>query len=180
MTRGRFASCGKAQSLPHYTHLIGLHAVRKAASDRFSRTVERADVFEALKEAVKQAEHTVREKHSRATHSAHKDALYRHVLLPSGIAAATSHDSLGYFNPSSLVGALETILDRSIEIAAFNNHLAEFCKSTRGSVLERIGHPRSYRYRFQDPLLVPFVFMDAIATGLITDQSLAELLGEPF
>lgn len=169
-----------SQGLPHYTHLIGLHAVRKSVYDRYSRVVERSDVFEALKEAVRQAEQSVREKYSRATHSAHKDALYRQVLLASAVAAATSHDSLGYFNPASLVPSLESILNRNVQIAAYNGHLAEFCKENRGSVLERTGQPRSYRYRFRDPLVVPFVFMDAIATGLITDESLAGLLGETF
>ena len=55
-----------SQGLPHYTHLIGLHAVRKAA-DRRTTGIERQDVFSALKEAVKEAQQTVTEKHSKAT-----------------------------------------------------------------------------------------------------------------
>jgi hypothetical protein len=45
--------------------------------------------------------------------------------------------------------------------------------------LERTGQARAYRYRFHDPLLVPFVFMDALNTGMITDENLA-LLGAEF
>ncbi|HEV7843392.1 MAG TPA: hypothetical protein VGO69_06825, partial [Pyrinomonadaceae bacterium] len=44
-----------SQGLPHYTHLLGLNAVRIAAK-RLSAYIERADVFGALKEAVRQAE----------------------------------------------------------------------------------------------------------------------------
>ena len=157
-----------------------LHAIRKAALGRFTRIIEREDVFEALKEAVKQAQQSVTERHASATHSAHKDALYRHVLLACGIAAATSRDALGYFNPSSLVTPLETILGRTIEIATFNSHLAEFCQPKRGKVLERVGQARAYRYRFQDPLLVPFVFMDALTHRLIDDEQLSTLLGSNF
>jgi Cdc6-like AAA superfamily ATPase len=168
-----------SQGLPHYTHLIGLHTVRRAALGRYTINISTQDVFGALKEAVKQAEQTVTEKHSKAIHSAHKDALFRHVLLACALAAATSHDALGYFNPATLVGPLQSILDRSVEIATFNNHLAEFCQPKRGSVLERTGQSRAYRYRFHDPLLVPYIFMDALNAGMITDETLA-LLGAEF
>ena len=169
-----------SQGLPHYTHLIGLHAVRKAALARNAAEIERQDVFEALRESVKQAEQSVTERHTKAVHSAHKEALYRHVMLACAVAAATSRDALGYFNPSSLMQPLQSILGRPVEIATFNNHLAEFCQPKRRTVLERIGQPRGYRYRFQDPLLVPFVFMDALATNLVSDKQISQLLGGRF
>ena len=165
-----------SQGLPHYTHLIGLHSVRKALN-RFSTLVEREDVFAALKEAVKQAQQTVTEKHIKATHSSHKEALYRHVLLGCALTAARSHDALGYFNPGSIVEPLKMVLGRPVEIATFNSHLTEFCQDKRGNVLERTGQPRAYRYRFHDPLLVPFVLMDALAGGLLTNEELGKILG---
>jgi Cdc6-like AAA superfamily ATPase len=168
-----------SQGLPHYTHLLGLHAVRSAAN-RVSRTVIQDDVFSALKEAVKQAQQTVTEKYLKATHSAHKEALYRHVLLACALTAARSHDPLGYFNPAAIAEPLSVILDRRAEIATFSNHLSEFCQEKRGEVLERAGQARAYRFRFRDPLLVPFVFMEAVATGLIDNQQLAEMLGGAF
>lgn len=169
-----------SQGLPHYTHLLGLNAVRIAATNRFSAYIERADVFGALKEAVKQAEQSVREKHSKAVHSAHQDALFRQVLLACALAAARSHDSRGYFTPGALVELLGKVLDRDVQIATFSNHLGEFCNEKRGFVLERAGQPRGYRFRFSEPLLVPFVFMDAVALGLVNDQQLAEMLGNGF
>jgi hypothetical protein len=167
-----------SQGLPHYTHLVGLNAVRVAATDRFSRTIERDDIFTALEQATKQAEHTTREKHSKATHSAHKDALYKHVLLGCGVAAAQSRDALGYFNPGAVVEPLSFILGRKVEVATFTNHLSEFAQQRRGPVLEREGQPRAYRFRFRDPMVVPFVFMDAVTTGLVTEEQLAEMLSE--
>ena len=68
-------------------------------------------------------------------------------------------------------------MKRPVEIATFNNHLTEFCKPQRGCVLERTGQPRAYRYRFQDPLLVPFVLMDAVANDLLSDERIAQMLG---
>jgi Cdc6-like AAA superfamily ATPase len=168
-----------SQGLPHYTHLLALHSVRTSAAT-LSGFVERISVFNALKEAVKQAQQTVTEKHSKATHSAHKDALYRHVLFGCALAAAQSHDALGYFNPSAVVEPLGSILGKDVEIAAFNNHLSEFSQKKRGEVLERIGQPRAYRFRFSDPLLVPFVFMDAVRSGLVSNDQLSEMLGDEF
>jgi Cdc6-like AAA superfamily ATPase len=166
-----------SQGLPHYTHLIGLHAVRSAAA-RFSLSeVQREDVFEALKKAVKQAEQSVAEKHTTAIHSAHKSALYRQVLLACALAASRYHDALGYFTPSAVVGPLGSILHKPVTIATFTNHLIEFSQEKRGLILERDGQPWGYRYRFRDPLLVPYVFMDGLESGIASDQGLVEMLG---
>lgn len=165
-----------SQGLPHYTHLVGLHAVRSAAQRVSPNQVTRDDVFDALKKAVKQAEQTVTGTHSTAIHSSQKKALYRHVLLACALAAARSRDSLGYFTPSAVVLPLEELLKRPITIANFSNHLREFCDEKRGAVLEKDGQPWGFRYRFRDPLLVPYVFMDGMDAGITSGQGLVQLL----
>ena len=167
-----------SQGLPHYTHLIGLHAVRNAALSRLSKTIKREDVVDALKAAVKDAEQTITQKHSTATHSSHKDALYRHVLVACALAAARSHDALGYFNPSDVVAPLARILGRPVTIATFANHLSEFSQEKRGFVLEKDGQPWGYRYRFREPLLVPFAFMNGVDSGLLNGDALVQMLHE--
>jgi hypothetical protein len=165
-----------SQGLPHYTHLIGLHAVRSAAHRWSLKRVVVDDVFDGLKKAVKQAEQTVTGTHSSAVHSSQKTALYRQVLFACALAAARSNDSLGYFSPSAVVDPLTDILQKPISIANFTNHLREFCEAKRGSVLERDGQPWGYRYRFRDPLLVPYVFMDGMEAGITSGQGLMQLL----
>ena len=165
-----------SQGLPHYTHLIGLHAVRAAATRLSLTLVEREDVFEALKKAVKQAEQTVTDSHVKATRSSHKTALYRPILLACALAAARSQEPLGYFNPSAVLQPLKDILQKDITIATFSNHLAEFCQEKRGCVLERDGQPWGFRYRFSNPLLVPFVFMDGLESKVTSGQSLVDML----
>lgn len=167
-----------SQGLPHYTHLVGLHAVRYAATKNYSRKIERNDVFRALEQSTKEAEQSARNRHSAATHSSHKDALFRHVLLACAVAAAQSDDALGYFNPAAVVEPLSRILNREVEIATFNSHLSEFCQPKRGPVLERIGQPRAYRYRFIDPMVVPFVFMDAVEKGIVSEEILTQMLSD--
>jgi hypothetical protein len=102
------------------------------------------------------------------------------VLLACAVAATASHDALGYFHPGVVVHPLEAILSRNVQIATFSNHLSEFCQPKRGEVLERVGQERAYRFRFHDALLVPFIFMDAIATNLVTADTLSKLLGARF
>ncbi len=167
-----------SQGLPHYTHLIGLHAVRVAADAYTAPTISRKDVFVALDRATTQAEQSTRNRHSRAIHSSHKDALYRQILLACAVAAAQEQDPLGYFTPSAVIEPLSAILGRLVEIATFNSHLSAFSQLERGNVLERDGQPRAYRFRFQDPMVVPFTFMDAVANGIVDEDHLARLLND--
>jgi hypothetical protein len=167
-----------SQGLPHYTHLIGLHAVRVAADSMTAPKIDRGNVFTALDRATTQAEQSTRDRHSRAIHSSHKEALYRPILLACAVAAAQEQDPLGYFTPSSVVEPLASILKRHVEIATFNSHLSAFCQHNRGNVLERDGQPRAYRFRFYDPMVVPFTFMDAVANGLVDEDHMAKLLSD--
>ena len=105
----RFADAAKArivqlsQGLPHYTHLIGLFAVREACKHR-SLDVLRSHIDVAFDHAGKQAHQSIIGKFSSATHSAHKDALYGQVLLACAVAAYATSDDSGYFQAANIVG----------------------------------------------------------------------------
>lgn len=164
-----------SQGLPHYTHLVGLHATRETLN-RLSTHVEVEDVHRSFKKAVKQAIQSIQSKHLQAVRSAHKDALYNEVLLACAIASSTVKDALGYFHPSDVVDPLSVILRRdNVQIATFQKHINEFCEMARGPILHRHGKPRAYKYRFIDPLLPPYVFMTSVSDGRIDSKSLAEL-----
>ncbi|MFG0285813.1 MAG: AAA family ATPase [Phycisphaerales bacterium JB039] len=168
-----------SQGRPHYTHLVGLLAVR-AACARWSGVVFSTDVSRAFEQAVRAADHTISKLYTEATHSAHAGALWGQVLLAGAIAAASDSDAFGYFQPASVVEPLTAILkkDRPVQISTFNGHLGEFCTDKR-PVLERTGHPRAYRYRFRDPLVPPYVLMRGVADGMIGAETLAKLLRMP-
>lgn len=164
-----------SQGLPHYTHLIGLHSVREAAK-RHSKRVEAPDVRASFATAVQHAIQSIRDKYLQSIHSAHKDALYSKVLLACASAASTAKDALGYFHPSDVLRPIRLVLKRpNVEIATFQKHVNEFCEDDRGPVLERSGSPRAYKYRFCDPLLPPFIFMNAVSDDLIDAPGLRTL-----
>ncbi len=158
-----------SQGLPHFTHLIGLHALRAAAT-RHSRTVDTKDVQKAFTDAVNQSDQTVASAYASAIHSAQPGAKYPQVLLAAAVAAYTSGDGFGYFQPSHLVDPMTTILARPEEIAGFNQHLSQFVEARRGAVLERAGGPRAYRFRFAQPLLPPYIIMRSITDGIVTTE----------
>jgi len=158
-----------SEGLPHYTHLLGLHASRAAVQD--DRTeVTAQDVRNAIPQAVDR--HTIMSDYQRATRSARKDALFAEVLLACALAPK---NKLGFFTSGDIRDPLEVIAGRRIEIPAFSNHLSQFLEPERGSVLEREGSSRRYFYRFSDPIFQPYVLLSGLSEELITDDQLWEL-----
>jgi|GEM_PF-230336 len=163
-----------SQGLPHYTHLIGLHAVRVAAG-RHTRLVTAEHVNEAFQRAAKDSFQSIRDTYLSATRSARRDSLYESVAL--ACASATSKaDALGYFHPSDVIEPMELILGRGqIQIAVFQRHLNEFCETQRGAILQRVGEARARKYRFKDPLMPPFIFMHSTTTEVVAAAVLDKL-----
>jgi type II secretory pathway predicted ATPase ExeA len=159
---------GLSEGLPHYTHLLGLHAGQRVVQD--DRTeITMADVAAAIPMGVKG--HTIDDAYQRATRSVHKDALFRHVLLACALAPK---NELGFFTAGSIREPLEIVVDRRLDIPAFSRHLSQFLEPERGSVLFREGSKR-YFYRFSDPILQPYVILKGVADGLITEEQAREL-----
>ncbi len=152
-----------SQGLPHYTHLLGLHALRQAIQ-RDDKRVRVKHVDSAIRKAIDGAQQTLQRAYHAATISPRSDNLYRHVLLACALANA---DQLGYFAAVDVREPLRRIMGKPYEIAAFSRHLADYCDTNRGPVLERIGVPRRHRFRFRNPLLQPFVIMEGLARSLI-------------
>jgi hypothetical protein len=158
-----------SEGLPHYTHLLGLHAGRAAVQDDRTEVTAR-DVQNAIPQAVDR--HTIMSDYQRATRSARKDALFGEVLLACALAPK---NRLGFFTSGEIRDPLEVIASRRIEIPAFSNHLSQFLEPERGSVLEREGSSRRYFYRFSDPIFQPYVILSGLSDGLITDEQLREI-----
>ena len=157
-----------SEGLPHYTHLLGLHAGQRAVQDDRA-DVDKDDVRAAIPKAVDR--HTILSDYQLATRSARKDALFSEVLLACALAPK---NQLGFFTSGSIRDPLEVIAGRRIEIPAFSNHLSQFLESERGAVLQREGTSRRYFYRFSDPILQPYVVLNGLAEGLIADEQLRQ------
>jgi Archaeal ATPase. len=153
-----------SQGLPHYTHSLGFYAAQSAISAGRD-TVLIADVDKATAEAIHQAQQSIKESYHKAVTSP-RGNLYPQVLLACAMAA---NDERGYFAAGSIKEPLSKILKKNTEISAFNRHLKEFCDKSRGPIIQKVGSPRRYRYRFANPLMEPFVIMKGLTEGLIAD-----------
>jgi Cdc6-like AAA superfamily ATPase len=155
-----------SEGLPHYTHLLGLHAGLLAVQeDRTEVTAQ--DVQNAIPKAVDR--HTILSDYQRATRSTRKDALFTEVLLACALAPK---NRLGFFTSGAIRDPLAVVAGRRLDIPAFSNHLSQFLEPERGSVLEREGSSRRYFYRFSDPIFQPYVVLNGLSEGLITDEQL--------
>lgn len=160
---------GLSEGLPHYTHLLGLHAGQRVVQD--DRTeITLVDAQAAIPRAV--SGHTINDAYQLATRTAHKDALFRHVLLACALAPK---NQLGFFSAGSIRDPLEVIASRRLDIPAFSRHLSQFLEPERGAVLFREGVQKRYFYRFSDPILQPYVILKGVAEGMLTEDQVRGL-----
>ncbi len=151
------------QGLPHYAHLLALHAVR-AAIDNNTLEVSTDMVEIALERALKTAQQSVLNAYETAVRSARKDNLFGKVLLACAMAET---NELGEFAAQDIRDHLSQITGKRYEIPQFAQHLKEFTEAKRGPVLKKSGVPRLYRYRFIDSLLQPYVIMQGVKDRMI-------------
>lgn len=156
-----------SQGLPHYTHLLALHAFQAAIS-RDSQLIESQDVWVAINKALNQAQQTIVSTYLRAT-SSPRENLYPQVLLACALARS---DDLGYFAAADVREPMSKIMGRPYDIPAFSQHLNAFCETARGPVLQRTGVPRRYRFRFVNPLMQPYVILNGLNAKLIEEDHL--------
>lgn len=167
--QARLTIAERSEGLPHFTHLLCLYAFQRAVTD--DRTnVTAQDVIEATKVAVSKAQQSILSAYHRATISQQKDTLYAKVLLACALAPA---DALGYFAARDIREPLSRIAGKKYEIPAFSRHLNELSTGSRGPILQQTGSERRYRFRFLNPMMQPFIVMQGLASGLITDADLA-------
>jgi Cdc6-like AAA superfamily ATPase len=156
-----------SHGLPHYTHSLALYAAQ-ASVDRDSMSINQENVVEAIKAAIENAQQSIRKSYHDAT-SSPRGNLYSEVLLSCALAET---DELGYFPAVNVRAPMSKIMGKPYDVPAFSRHLNDFCESDRGAILQRSGYPKRYRFRFQNPLMEPFVVMKGISSGLVGSEIL--------
>jgi energy-coupling factor transporter ATP-binding protein EcfA2 len=160
-----------SEGLPFYTHLLALHAAQRAVMDDRD-AISSADVEASIEMAANKAQHSILSDYQMATRSPRTESQFEQVLLACALAPK---DDLGYFSPSAVREPLSRIMGRERKIASFVKHLNKFTEQKRGCILQRVGLPRQYFYRFENPLLQPFVILNGVTRGLIEEAVLIEL-----
>lgn len=163
-----------AQGLPHYAHLLALHASR-AALDRESRNVDVKALDVAIRKAIEEAQQSIRTAWHKAVQSPRKDNLFSDVLLACALATT---DDLGTFAAQDVRTPMREITSKTYDIPSFAQHLNEFSSDKRGNILKKLGSTRRFRFRFVNPLMPPFVIMRGFAEGKIKSSLLERKINE--
>jgi len=160
-----------SQGLPHYTHLVGLHAARYAL-DHKSLVIDDATVDGAITKAIDGTQQSIRTLYQKATSSPRKDNLFGSVLLACALA---ENDEMGFFAAQDVREPMQKITGKPYEIPSFSQHLNDFCETKKGRILLRTGTKRKFRFRFRDPLMQPFVIMRGLRDGQLSADALDRL-----
>ena len=154
------------KGLPYYAHLIGLHAAQ-AACDRKSLRITENDVSVATERAVDNTNQSIRDAFDKAIYSEKSGNIFAYVLASCALA---TKDKFGRFTAKSVAARLSQITGEKYDVPAFSYHLNEFCGEVRGTVLQKIGKKRQFRFRFREALMESYVTFEAINRKIVTDR----------
>lgn len=149
-----------SQRLPFYIHSLALYSGLRAIDDN-RKEITQMDMALATADVVINV-HNVGSAYHKATYSPQKKSRYDVALLAFALAPV---NELGFFSATDAREVMSLLLGKLVDVPDYKHYLNEFCEEKRGPVLQRIGEPRRYRYRFRDPLMQPFVIITAFGTG---------------
>jgi len=119
--------------------------------------------------AIKKTNQSIVDAYHKAVFSA-RETLYPSVLLACALAPT---DETGFFAASDVRKPLTEIMKKQYDIPAYSPHLHALSDAERGPVLQKRGKSRRYRFRFVNPLLQPYVIMNGLAAGKVSEEELA-------
>jgi Cdc6-like AAA superfamily ATPase len=171
---GKWKILNLSKGLPAYVHTLGKFAVFSALEERRLFITEE-DVDSAINEGLQSSQQSLKDSYEAATRSNNTRAQFREKLTACALAKV---DDAGFFMPVAVREPLSSILKRSVEIANFQDTLSDFAAAKRGMILERMGEPRAYRFRFKNPAMQPYVIMRGIRENVI-DEGAKRALSSP-
>lgn len=160
-----------SRGLPSYVHRLCKLSATRAVKELRSKITE-IDVDKSIDEMLQGSLRSLRDNYDRATASNQPGNLFQEVLLACALAKS---DDNGYFVPASVRDPLSKILGKPMTIAQYQSHLALFNSDVRGNILQRIGEERTFRFRFREPAMQPYVLMKGVASGMVNREAKAIL-----
>lgn len=132
---------------PHFAHLLSLKCAEEAiVSD--SSTVTLRALHTAIREAVSDAEGSLRREYQEAVRSASTD-MFKHVLL-----AAARIGSQREFNAANWRAEVKKITGKAISQQELNNYLNRLVATDESCIIKRLGKGV---YKFNDPRMPSFI-----------------------
>lgn len=133
---------------PHFTHLIALKCAEAAVAEG-RRNVDDSHLEEALADAVKDAEATLKREYDDAVRS-FGSSLYEDIVLAAGSLKSEE------FNAATLRQAISERIGELISQGSLNNYLKRLVSDDGSTIMQRAGKGV---YRFSDPRMASFTRM---------------------
>jgi hypothetical protein len=163
---------GLSSGLPHYAHLLGLYSARRTLASK-QLLVDEIHVDEAQGLCLDKVDGSLTNQYHHAAQSHRSGNIYKEVLLACALAEP---DERGYFPAKAVEFPLTTIMTKRHTTEMFGQHLKKLCEAERGEILEVDGTPRRFRYRFQEPLMQPYIIMRGLRDGLLDKATMGRLM----
>ncbi|MEE4211195.1 MAG: AAA family ATPase [Parvularcula sp.] len=160
-----------SRGLPYFTQILSKFSAQ-AAIDRKSLTVSNADVEVAMKKFIEDSEVSFRDEYREATRS-NQANFFQQSLLACALAKT---DEEGFFTANDVVQPYSSIMKEKKRIAHFEKHLRRFASDEGGNILIKRGGDRQLIFRFEDPMMQPYVIIRGIQSGMIDDDARTTLL----
>jgi Cdc6-like AAA superfamily ATPase len=149
-----------SQGFPFFTHLIGLH-ITQAAIEVGSNEVTLDQLNIGINRSIEVNQHSLLQVYTLATSSA-RQTIYSKVLLACSLAHT---DDLGFFAPVDVKKPFSIIINKTCTTSNYSRNLTDLCSSSRGEILSKVGTSRSFRYRFSNAMMQPYVLMAGLSSG---------------
>ena len=158
-----------ASGLPFYAHALGQASALKAIERRSTKITEDL-VNESIDDSFEDLDQSLIDAYVKAITETRKGNIFKLVLAACALA---DHDDLGRFSAASVERPLSAIMGRAMSAPSFSFHLNELCKDERGLILTKTGSRSHFRYRFNQPMIQPYIIMKSLSAGIIDDEILA-------
>jgi Cdc6-like AAA superfamily ATPase len=158
-----------ASGLPFYSHALGQASALKAI-ERCSTKITEELVNESINDSFDDLDQSLIDSYVKAITETRKGNIFKQVLAACALA---DQDDLGRFSAANVEKPLSAIMGRPMSAPAFSFHLNQLCSGVRGLILAKTGNRSHFRFRFEQPMIQPYIIMKSLSAGVINDEILA-------
>jgi hypothetical protein len=152
-----------ASGLPFYAHALGQASALVAIGKKILNISE-SIVEEAIPLCFADLDQSLIDAYAKATVETRKGNIFKQVLAACALA---EQDDIGRFAAANVESTLSEIMGRQMKAPAFSFHLNDLCTTERGSILEKTGTRSTFRFRFKEPMMQPFIIIKSLSNGTI-------------
>jgi AAA domain len=157
-----------SSGLPFYSHALGQSAALAAIDQRQTMIAEK-HVDVSIPVSFSDLDQSLIDAYVKATIETRKGNIFKEVLAACALA---DQDELGRFPAANVEAPLSEIMGREMKIPSFSFHLNELSGPDRGDILRKTGKVGRFRYRFNEPMIQPYIILKSLADDIITNQIL--------